>query len=40
MTFDNVMTQEEMDDMFEEFDLDDDGLILTKSIVSFQLNVR
>ena len=34
MTFDDKMSQEEIDDMFEEFELDDDGNILTKSIVS------
>jgi len=33
MTFDDKMSQEEIDDMFEEFELDDDGNILTKSIV-------
>ena len=33
MTFDDKMNQEEIDDMFEEFELDDDGMILTKSIV-------
>ena len=34
MTFDDKMSQEEIDDMFEEFETDDDGMILTKSIVS------
>ena len=34
MTFNDKMNQEEIDDMFEEFEVDDDGLILTKSIVS------
>merc|ERR1719288_659842 len=33
MTFNDKMNQEEIDDMFEEFELDDDGMILTKSIV-------
>merc|ERR1712018_766216 len=33
MTFDDKMSQEEIDDMFEEFETDDDGMILTKSIV-------
>merc|ERR1712018_459850 len=32
-TFNDKMSQEEMDDMFEEFELDDAGIILTKSIV-------
>ena len=35
MTFDDKMNQEEIDDMFEEFELDDDGMILTKSIVIY-----
>merc|ERR1712117_157818 len=33
MTFADKMTLEEMDDMFEEFEFDDDGQILTKSVV-------
>lgn len=33
MNFADKMTQEEIDDMFEEFELDDDGAILTKSVV-------
>jgi len=33
MTFYDKLTQEEYDDMFEEFELNDDGIILTKSIV-------
>ena len=37
MTFDDKMSQEEIDDMFEEFELDDDGMILTKSIVIYYL---
>ena len=37
MTFDDKMSQEEIDDMFEEFELDDDGMILTKSIVIYFL---
>jgi len=32
-SFADVMTQEEIDDMFEEFEFDDDGQILTKSVV-------
>ena len=36
MTFNEQMNQEEMDDMFEEFEVDDDGLVLTKSIVSIR----
>ena len=39
-TFCEPMSQEEIDDMFEEFEFDDvdgeDGLILTKSIVSYE----
>ena len=34
MTFFDPMSQEEIDDMFEEFEFDDEGMILTKSIVS------
>ena len=30
MNLGDKMTQEEIDDMFEEFDFDDDGAILTK----------
>merc|ERR1711899_220887 len=37
MTFYDKMSQEEIDDMFEEFELDDDGNILTKSIVDYLL---
>ena len=33
MSFADKLTQEEIDDMFEEFDYDDDGNILTKSVV-------
>ena len=33
MNLADKMTQEEIDDMFEEFEFDDDGLILTKSVV-------
>eukprot|EP00095_Tigriopus_kingsejongensis_P012622 maker-scaffold1215_size55314-snap-gene-0.5 protein:Tk12622 transcript:maker-scaffold1215_size55314-snap-gene-0.5-mRNA-1 annotation:"myosin regulatory light chain 2" len=33
MTFGNKLTQEEIDDIFGEFDFDDDGFILTKSVV-------
>ena len=33
MTFGEKMTEEEIDDVFDEFDYDDDGLILTKSVV-------
>jgi len=33
MDFADKMTQEEVDDMFEEFEFDDDGAILTKSVV-------
>jgi len=33
VTFNETMNQEELDDMWEEFEFDDDGLILTKSIV-------
>ena len=36
MTFFEPMSQEEIDDIFDEFEYDDDGLILTKSIVSYQ----
>jgi len=32
-TFGDQLNQEEIDDIFEEFELDDDGMILTKSIV-------
>ena len=32
-TFGQKMTQEEIDDIFGEFDYDDDGFILTKSVV-------
>ena len=34
MTFSDQMSQEELDDMYEEFEFDDEGLILTKTIVS------
>ena len=34
MNFADKMTQEEIDDMFSEFDYDDEGMILTKSVVS------
>jgi len=33
MNLGDKMSQEEIDDMFEEFELDDDGQILTKSVV-------
>ena len=33
MTFGEKMTEAEIDDVFDEFDYDDDGLILTKSVV-------
>ncbi len=33
-TFGDKMTQEEIDDIFGEFEFDDDGFILTKSVVS------
>jgi len=33
MNFADKMNQEEIDDMFEEFEFDDDGQILTKSVV-------
>ena len=33
VTFGDKMTQEEIDDMFDEFDFDDDGFIMTKSVV-------
>ena len=33
-TFGDKLTQEELDDMFDEFELDDDGFVLTKSVVS------
>ena len=33
MSFNDKMTQEEIDDVFEEFEYDDDGQILTKSVV-------
>lgn len=33
MTFGDKLTQEEIDDIFGEFDFDDDGFILTKSVV-------
>ena len=33
-TFGDKLTMEEIDDMFDEFDFDDDGFIMTKSIVS------
>jgi len=33
MNLGDKLTQEEIDDMFEEFDFDDDGAILTKSVV-------
>lgn len=33
MTFGDKMTQEEIDDIFGEFEFDDDGFILTKSVV-------
>ena len=33
MTFGDKMTQEEIDDIFGEFDFDDDGFILTGSVV-------
>ena len=32
-TFGQKLTQEEIDDIFGEFDYDDDGFILTKSVV-------
>ncbi len=31
--FGDKLSQEEIDDMFEEFEYDDDGFILTKSVV-------
>ena len=31
MTFSDQMSQEELDDMYEEFEFDDEGLILTKT---------
>ena len=34
MTFGDKMSQEEIDDIFGEFEFDDDGFILTKSVVS------
>jgi hypothetical protein len=34
MTFGDKLTQEEIDDIFGEFEFDDDGFILTKSVVS------
>lgn len=34
MTFGDKLTQEEVDDIFGEFDYDDDGFIQTKSVVS------
>eukprot|EP00094_Tigriopus_californicus_P010430 TCALIF_10061-PA protein Name:"Similar to Mlc2 Myosin regulatory light chain 2 (Drosophila melanogaster)" AED:0.01 eAED:0.01 QI:0/0.66/0.5/0.75/1/1/4/127/234 len=33
MTFGDKLTQEEIDDIFGEFEFDDDGFILTKSVV-------
>lgn len=33
MTFGEKLTQEEIDDIFGEFEFDDDGFILTKSVV-------
>ena len=33
MTFGEKMTEAEIDDVFDEFEYDDDGLILTKSVV-------
>jgi len=33
MTFGDKMTAEEIDDIFGEFEFDDDGFILTKSVV-------
>ena len=33
MTFGDKMTEAELDDVFDEFEYDDDGLILTKSVV-------
>ncbi len=33
MTFGDKMTQEEIDDIFGEFEFDDDGFILTNSVV-------
>ncbi len=35
MTFGDKLTQEEIDDIFGEFEFDDDGFIQTKSVVSF-----
>lgn len=32
-TFGDIMTNEEIDDIFGEFEFDDDGFILTKSVV-------
>ena len=34
MTFGDKLTQEEIDDIFTEFEFDDDGFILTNSVVS------
>ena len=36
-TFGQKLTQEEIDDIFGEFEYDDDGFILTKSVVSTHL---
>ena len=34
MTFNDKLNAEEIEDMFDEFEYDDDKMILTKSIVS------
>ena len=38
MTFGDKMTQEEIDDIFGEIDFDDDGFILTGSVVRTLVN--
>ena len=38
VTFGDKMTQEEIDDMFDEFDFDDDGFIMTKSVVRMSVS--